>query len=89
MLLGDMMYCTGLTGHYVTILTANLVDILQGQTQRLVSGATGGQDGVQGLQQGNTIGTALFTVNLPTFEPGHLKCRNQTQKTGHRKGGKR
>ena len=36
-------------------LTANLVHILQWQTQGLVCGACGGQDGVQGLQEGHAV----------------------------------
>lgn len=57
----------------MTLLTANLVDVLQGQTQGLVSGAGGGHDGVEGLKQGDAIGTALLTLDLPTLEPAHLK----------------
>lgn len=55
------------------LLTANLVDVLQGEAQGLVCGAGGGQDGVQSLQQGDAGGTALLALYLPTLEPAHLK----------------
>uniref|UniRef100_G1LAS7 Uncharacterized protein n=1 Tax=Ailuropoda melanoleuca TaxID=9646 RepID=G1LAS7_AILME len=52
--------------------TSYLVDILQGQTQRLVGGAGRGDDRVQSFQQGNSTGISLLTVNLPALEPGHV-----------------
>lgn len=65
---------------YLTLLTANLVDVLQRQAQRFVGGACGRQDGVESLQQGDTCGAALLTLDLPTLEPAHLKWRTQSQR---------
>lgn len=55
-----------------TSLTANLVHILQWQTQGLVCGACGGQDGVQGLQKGHATGIPFLPLHFPALEPGHL-----------------
>lgn len=53
-------------------LTTNLVHILQWQTQGLVCGACGGQDGVQGLQEGHATGVPFLPLHFPALEPGHL-----------------
>lgn len=95
-LLLELTYCEvtwlgeaigGFTAHDLTLLTADFVDVLQGQTQGLVGGAAGGHNGVQSLQQGNASSTTLLTLDLPTLEPAHLKWREagradtETQKT--------
>ena len=54
------------------MLTADLVDVLEGQAEGLVGGAAGGQDGVQGLQQGDPAGVAVLALHLPALEPAHL-----------------
>lgn len=58
--------------HPVPSLTTNLVHVLQGQAQGLVRGACGGQDGVQGLQQGHATGVPFLTLHFPALEPRHL-----------------
>merc|ERR1719228_2260403 len=52
--------------------TSNFVDILEGQTQGLVGGPLGGNDGVQGLQQGGAVGLTLLALNGPSLVPGHV-----------------
>ena len=54
------------------ILTADFVDVLQGETEGLVGGAGWGQDGIEGLQQSNSTGITVLALNLPPLEPGHL-----------------
>lgn len=58
--------------HEVYVLTANLVHILQGKTQRLVGGAGWGQNGVKSLKQGLASGVALLALHIPALKPGHL-----------------
>ena len=53
-------------------LTADLVHVLQGQTQGLVRGARWGQDGVQGVQQALAAGVALLALDIPALEPHHV-----------------
>jgi hypothetical protein len=50
--------------------TADLVDILKGQTQGLVRGTLGGLDGVNGLEEGLAGGLASLGLLLPTLVPG-------------------
>ena len=57
----------------VSVLTADLVDVLEGQAEGLVGGAARGQDGVQGLQQGGPAGVSVLALDLPSLEPGHLR----------------
>lgn len=59
----------------MTVLTANLVDVLQGQTEGLVSGAGRWQDGIQSLQQGGSRGIAVLALDLPSLEPAHLQTK--------------
>lgn len=61
-----------LVWHLYLNSTPYLVDILQGQTQGFVCGASRGHDGVQRLQQGDPTGMVLLPVQLPAFEPRHL-----------------
>jgi len=52
--------------------TANLVDILQGQSERLVGGTDGRLNGVDGFKEGETLGGTSLALLLPTLEPGHV-----------------
>lgn len=53
--------------------TTDLVDILEGQTQGLLSGTLGGLDGVNGIEQGNTLSLLLVLGLLgPALVPGHV-----------------
>merc|ERR1719481_1067056 len=60
------------TAHGYCSNTANLVDVLQGQTEGLLSGAAGWQNGIQSLKQGGSAGIAFLALNLPALEPSHL-----------------
>ena len=50
--------------------TRDLVDILEGKTERLVGGTDGGLDGIDGLEKGLTGGLASLGLLLPTLVPG-------------------
>ena len=50
--------------------TADLVNILKGQTQGLVCGTLGGLNGVDGLEEGLASGLASLGLLLPTLVPG-------------------
>lgn len=52
--------------------TADLVDILEGETKGLVGGTGGGLDGVDGVKEGLTSGLAGLGLTLPSLVPGHL-----------------
>merc|ERR1711951_101858 len=62
--------------------TANLVDVLEGKTKRLVGGARGRDDGVEGIDEGETSGSVVLDGLGPTLlllaiavarrPPGHL-----------------
>ena len=64
------------------LLTADLVDVLEGQAEGLVGGAAGGQDGVEGLQQGGAVGVSVLALHLPSLEPAHLQ-RTRTAGQNH------
>lgn len=59
------------------LLTSDLVNVLEGQAQGFICGASRGQDGVQGLQKGHPTGVAFFALHLPAFEPRHLETEQQ------------
>lgn len=50
--------------------TADLVNILKGQTEGLVCGTLGGLNGVNGLEEGLAGGLASLGLLLPTLVPG-------------------
>lgn len=50
--------------------TGDLVDILEGKTERLVGGTRGGIDGVDGLKEGLAGGLASGGLLLPALVPG-------------------
>merc|ERR1719184_515025 len=61
---------TGLnTAHGHCSNTSNFVDILEGQTEGLVGGPLGWDDGVEG---GGAGGLALLALNVPSLVPAHV-----------------
>ena len=52
--------------------TADLVDVLEGETEGLIGGASRGQDVVEGLEQSHAGALAFFALTGPSLEPGHL-----------------
>merc|ERR1719347_720375 len=52
--------------------TSDFVDILQGKSERLVSGSGGRNDRVQSLQESHATGLALLPLNAPSLVPGHV-----------------
>merc|ERR1719367_792750 len=52
--------------------TSDFVDILEGKSERLVSGSSGRNDRVQSLQESHTTGLALLPLNTPPLVPGHV-----------------
>ena len=41
---------------------------LEGQPEGLVSGPAGGDDGVEGLEEGHAVGLALLPLNVPALK---------------------
>ena len=64
-----------------SIVTSDFVDVLQGETKRLVDGADRGLDGVQHFQEGSAAGTALPVLHLPALEPRHLDPERSPSQT--------
>merc|ERR550534_2578142 len=52
--------------------TSDFVDILEGQPKGLVSGPSGGNDRVKGLEEGHAAGLALLPLHVPSLIPGHV-----------------
>ena len=52
--------------------TADLVDVLEWETERLLGGARWWHDGVHGLEQGLAGGAALLAVDVPALVPRHV-----------------
>merc|ERR1712165_329138 len=52
--------------------TSDLVDILEGQTEGLVGGPLGWDDGVKGIQKSGAGSLALLALNGPSLVPGHV-----------------
>jgi len=52
--------------------TADLVDILKGQTESLVSRAGRWEDSIQSFKQSLAIGFAFFALNSPSLVPGEV-----------------
>jgi len=55
--------------------TADLVDVLEGQTEGLVGGALGRLDGINGLEEGLARGLATLDLLLPALVPGAVGGR--------------
>ena len=68
---GEVAVSGGLTELYIRniVLTSNFVDILQGQTQRLIGGSFRGQNTIQGFKQSFSTGISFLTFNSPSLEP--------------------
>merc|ERR1719433_1299560 len=52
--------------------TSDFVDILEGKSERLVSGSSGRNDGIKSLKKSHTAGITLLPLDLPSLVPGHL-----------------
>merc|ERR1719322_2209324 len=52
--------------------TSNFVDILEGMSERLVSGSGWRNDGIKSLKKSHTAGISLLPLDLPSLVPGHL-----------------
>merc|ERR1719219_1868809 len=52
--------------------TSDLVDILQGKPERLVSGSGWRNDSVKSLQESHAAGLSLLPLHVPALVPGHL-----------------
>uniref|UniRef100_A0A1L8EJ06 Uncharacterized protein n=2 Tax=Haematobia irritans TaxID=7368 RepID=A0A1L8EJ06_HAEIR len=52
--------------------TTDFVNILQGQTQRLVCGTGGWQDSIQSFDEGLAFSVTFLTFDLPALEPVHV-----------------
>jgi hypothetical protein len=55
--------------------TADLVHVLEGETEGLVDRAGRGFDGVDGVEKGLALGHATLDLLVPTLEPGHAIIR--------------
>ena len=51
--------------------TANLVDILEGETEGLVGGTNGGFDGVDGIEEGLALDDTGLSLLGPALVPRH------------------
>lgn len=54
------------------IPTADLVDVLEWQSKRLVCWSFWWEDRVQGIEQGLSAGIAFLSLNCPALEPLHV-----------------
>merc|ERR1719342_260770 len=52
--------------------TSNFVHILEGKSERLVSGSGWRNDGVKSFKKSHTTGISLLPLDLPSLVPGHL-----------------
>merc|ERR1740129_1242118 len=52
--------------------SSNFVNILKGQTEGLVCGASGGNDGIEGFQERCSLTGSLLGGDLPALVPGHV-----------------
>ena len=53
--------------------TADLVDILEGETEGLVRGTDGGLDGIDGIEEGLALDDTSLGLLRPALVPGHAK----------------
>merc|ERR1719365_110350 len=60
------------TAHGHCSNASNFVDILEGQTEGLVGGPLGWDDGVEGVEEGGAGGLALLALNVPSLVPAHV-----------------
>merc|ERR1719449_310349 len=52
--------------------TTDFVNILEGKSERLVSGSGRRNDGIKSLKKSHTAGISLLPLDLPSLVPGHL-----------------
>merc|ERR1712243_272321 len=52
--------------------TSDFINILEGKSERLVSGSGWRNDGIKSLQKSHTAGVSLLPLDLPSLVPGHL-----------------
>merc|ERR1712012_662745 len=52
--------------------TSDFVDILEGKSERLVSGSGWRNDGIKSLKKSHSAGISLLPLHLPSLVPGHL-----------------
>merc|ERR1719210_1268557 len=52
--------------------TTDFVNILEGKSERLVSGSGWRNDGIKSLKKSHTAGISLLPLHLPSLVPGHL-----------------
>ena len=57
---------------FFSIVTSNLVDVLEWETERLVGGALRWDDGVESIEQGLAGGVSVLALDVPSLEPGHV-----------------
>ena len=60
---------------FFSIVTSNLVDVLEWETERLVGGALRWDDGVEGVEEGLAGGVSVLALDVPSLEPGHVGRR--------------
>nr|XP_020143332.1 lymphoid-restricted membrane protein [Microcebus murinus] len=60
------------SAHRDSANTTNFVDILERQTQGLVSWTSWWQDAIQSFKQCGSTGIAIFTGDFPSLEPKHV-----------------
>ena len=60
------------TAHGHRSNAANFVDVLEGQAEGLVEGPRGGDDSVEGLEQGGAGSLALLALDVPALVPAHV-----------------
>merc|ERR1712106_260922 len=60
------------TAHGNCSNASNFVNILEGQSEGLVSRSGRGDNGVEGLKEGGAVGLAFLALNSPSLVPAHV-----------------
>uniref|UniRef100_A0A8C0P626 Uncharacterized protein n=1 Tax=Canis lupus familiaris TaxID=9615 RepID=A0A8C0P626_CANLF len=58
--------------HWDSTNTSNFVDVLERQTQRLISWTSWWQNAIQSFKQCGSTGVPIFTGDFPSLEPRHV-----------------
>uniref|UniRef100_A0A8C0TLQ7 Uncharacterized protein n=1 Tax=Canis lupus familiaris TaxID=9615 RepID=A0A8C0TLQ7_CANLF len=58
--------------HWYSTNTTNFVDVLERQTQGLISWTSWWQNAIQGFKQCGSAGIPIFTGDFPSLEPRHV-----------------
>ena len=69
-MVNDLLFVTA--GEAI-LLTANLIDILEGQTKGLACWSFRGDDAVQCIEKSLSRSSTFLSFNLPFFEPTNLQ----------------